>query len=90
MQYGYNFAAVCEAAAKFRDPKTGAVYAHVLIDGVPTELDSEQWDDLFSILAGSDVTKIQDAIWTLNEYDPAYRLQALVKASGAATRSDSI
>lgn len=86
--YGYNYDAVCEASARYRDPK-GAAYGHRLEDGEPVDITDEEWDDLFSVLAGNDIGKIRDAVWTLNEYEPAQRLAALVKASGAATRSVS-
>lgn len=89
LHYGYNFAAVCEAAAKFKDPKTGRVYAHLLEGDEPVALTDEEWDGLFAEAAGSQVGLIYDAIWELNEFDPAKRVQELVKASGAATRSDS-
>lgn len=86
--YGYNYDAVCEASARYRDPK-GVAYGHRLEGGEPVEITDEEWDDLFSVLAGNDIGKIRDAVWTLNEYEPAQRLAALVKASGAATRSVS-
>jgi hypothetical protein len=86
--YGYNFDAVCEAAARFRD-KSGRAYGARLEDGIPVELTNHEWSELFDVLSGSDIGKIRDAIWALNEYEPEQRRQALVKGSGAATRSDA-
>ena len=84
--YGYNYDAACEAAARYRDP-AGVVYAHRLEDGEPVEISDDEWADLFDVLSGSDIGKIRDAVWALNEYDPEQRLNALVKGSGAASRS---
>jgi hypothetical protein len=39
------------------------------------------------VLSGNDIGKIRDAVWELNEFEPQQRLNALVKSSGAATRS---
>lgn len=84
--YGYNYDAACEAAVRYRDP-SGAAYAHRLEDGSPVEIADDEWSDLFEVLSGSDIGKIRDAVWELNEYDPEQRLNALVKGSGAASRS---
>lgn len=88
LHYGYNFAAVCEAAARFKDPKTGRAYGHVVDGDELVELTDEEWDGLFAEAAGSEVARVYDAIWELNEFQPAQRVQELVKAFGAATRSD--
>lgn len=85
--YGYNFDAVCEAAARYRD-KSGRNYGAMLEDGIATELTDDEWTELFEVLSGNDIGKVRDAIWALNEYEPEQRRQALVKGSGAATRSD--
>lgn len=79
--YGYNYDAVSEAAA---------AESGVRAEGdeeIP--LTSEEWAELFDVLSGADIEDIRDAVWALNEWEPNQRLQALVKASGAATRSDS-
>lgn len=79
--YGYNYDAVCEAAAM----KSG-----VRVDGdEELPLTTQEWDELFGALSGNEVGEIRDAVWALNEWEPQQRIQALVKASGAATRSDS-
>lgn len=87
--YGYNFDAVCEAAARFVDDKTGEVFAHFVDDDELTPLTLEDWDDLFDRLSGAEITSVRDVVWELNEWGPQQRVQELVKASGAATRSDS-
>jgi hypothetical protein len=86
--YGYNYDAACEAAARYRDPQ-GATYGHRLEDGEPVAIDDDEWGELFDVLSGSDIGKIRDAVWELNQYEPEQRLQALVKGSGAASRSAS-
>jgi hypothetical protein len=86
--YGYNIDAVTEAAVRFRD-KNGRVYAHRIEDGDPVEMTDAEWDDLYEVLSGSEVTEIRDAVWSLSEWEPQQRVADLVKASGAATRSVS-
>lgn len=79
--YGYNYDAVCEAAASLNG---------VRIEGdeeVP--LSNEEWAELFDVLSGAEIGLIRDAVWELNEWEPSQRLNALVKGFGAATRSDS-
>ncbi|MDD7930068.1 hypothetical protein [Microbacterium thalli] len=96
LHYGYNLDAVCDAVAKYRhrlddrsiDPNS-AVYAHFVDGEDTTPIEPGEWDDLVSVLAGSEVTLLRDAIWTLNDYEPSARLDLLVKSSGVATRSDS-
>jgi hypothetical protein len=87
--YGYNYDAVCEAAARYRSPSSGSTYAHRIEDGEPVEIADDEWSDLFDVLPGSEIAKIRDAVWELNEYEPQERLNALVKGSGAASRSVS-
>lgn len=89
VHYGYNFAQVCEAAAKYRNPRTHEAYAHRMNGDTPVELVDDQWDVIFDSLTGGEVAKVYDAIWEQNEYKAAERIQELVKASGAATRSAS-
>jgi len=86
--YGYDYDAVCEAAARYRNP-SGVAFGHRLEDGEPVEITDDEWADLFDVLPGSEIAKIRDAVWVLNEYEPTQRLNELVKASGAAARSDS-
>lgn len=88
-QLGYNYDAVCWAAAQV---------SGVLVEGeeeVPlkvtaasdTEIAVNEWDDLLDALPGSSVQAIRDAVWAINEWEPQQRLNILVKGSGAATRS---
>ena len=85
--YGYNYDAACEAALRYRDPKTGATYAFRLEDGNPVEFTDDEWQELLSVLSGNEYAKLRDRVWELNEYEPEQRLNALVKGSGAASRS---
>ena len=81
-RYGYNYDAACEAAA---------VVTGVRVDGDSLEpISEEEWRDLFDVLSGNEVGLIRDAVWSLNEFDPQQRLDALVKSSGAASRSGKI
>lgn len=79
--YGYNYDAVCEAAAALNGVRIEGD------DEVP--LTTEEWSELFDVLSGAEIGLIRDAVWELNEWEPSQRLNALVKGFGAATRSDS-
>lgn len=74
--YGYNFDAVSEAAAR----RSGVR----LDDDGEHELTEQQWDRLFKVLSGHDRGQIRDIVWTLNEYAPQQHVEALVKGFGAA------
>jgi hypothetical protein len=87
--YGYNVDAVIEASLRYRDPKTKATYAFRLEDEQPVEITDAEWTDLFSIISGREYGLLRDAVYMLNEYEPQERLNALVKGSGAASRSVS-
>lgn len=79
--YGYNYDAVCEAAASLNG---------VRVDGdEEVALTTEEWSELFDVLSGAEIGLVRDAVWELNEWEPSQRLQSLVKGFGAATRSDS-
>ena len=86
--YGYNYDAVCNAAAVFRGAD-GAAFAHRVEGDELVPIEPAEWFDLISVVSGSEATELRDAVWSLNEYEPAQRLDLLVKSSGAATRSDS-
>lgn len=80
MHYGYNYDAVCGAAA---------VESGVRVEGdeeIP--MTPEQWAKLLEVLSGNEVQLIRDAVWGLNEFEPAQRLGELVKGFGAAERSE--
>lgn len=80
MHYGYNYDAVCGAAA---------AESGVRVEGddeVP--MTPEQWVKLLEVLSGNEVQAIRDVVWGLNEYEPAQRLGELVKGFGAAQRSE--
>jgi hypothetical protein len=75
-QYGYNFHGACRFAAI----RSG----YVLEGDGEAELSTQQWDDVWSTLSGSEVTALTDAIWELNEWGPAARLTDLKKSSAVA------
>lgn len=74
--YGYNYDAVTEAATRISGVRVDDEGEH--------ELTAEQWGRLQRVLSGHDVQVIRDAVWTLNEYEPAQHVEALVKGFGAA------
>lgn len=70
-QYGYNMHAACKLAA----PISG-----VIVDGDQTQtLTVEEWSDLFNTISGFEFSRIVDAIYELNEYEPAKRVNELKK-----------
>lgn len=88
--YGYNYDAVCLAAAMWRtedDPETA--YAHRVEGDEVFPLEPAEVADLFELVSGHEVSEMRDAIWSLNEYDPQQRITALVKGYGAAARSET-
>jgi len=87
--YGYNYDAVCEAAARFVDPKTQQAFGQRVEGDEFATLSDEEWSETFDVLSGSEIGLIRDAIWELNEWEPQQRLAQLVKGFGAATRSDT-
>ncbi|WP_298742285.1 hypothetical protein [uncultured Microbacterium sp.] len=88
--YGYNYDAVCEAAAAVSGVRVedGAEIALVVRDATADSPAVNEWADLFDVLSGTEVADIRDAVWALNEWEPQQRLNLLVKDSGAAMRSD--
>jgi hypothetical protein len=85
--YGYNISTLSLAAAAFVDTETDTAFGFRVDGDEELRLTAEQWTRLFSVLSGSEVTDVQNAVWALNEADPAGRIDALVKGSGAARRS---
>lgn len=80
-QYGYNMHGVCRLAA----PLCG-----VRVDGdeeLPLEVIPasagvpavNEWDDLFDTISGHEFGLIVDAIYELNEYEPAQRVAQMKK-----------
>ena len=76
LRYGYNFNAVVLEIA----PKTGSV---VGADAIP----AEAWADLIPALSGAEIGRVTDAIWALNEWDPAQEIERAKKALKPAVRS---
>lgn len=87
MHYGYDYDAVCVAAATHTS-ENGEVYAFRLEGDDEIPMTPAQWRTLFSVISGAEATELRDAIWTLNEYEPTKRRNILVKGFGAAARSD--
>ena len=77
-RYGYNFNAVVLEMA----PKTGR-----LADG--TVIPAEAWSDLIPTLAGAEIAAVTDAIWALNEWNPAQEIEKAKKALKAGSRRKS-
>ncbi|MDR6907468.1 hypothetical protein J2X63_003176 [Agromyces sp. 3263] len=77
-RYGYNFNAVVLEMA----PRTGA-----LADG--TAIPAEAWADLIPSLAGAEISAVTDAIWALNEWNPAQEIEKAKKASKVGSRRKS-
>jgi hypothetical protein len=91
--YGYNVDGLCMAAAMYRRPakeggEPGPAYAFRIEDGAEVPLTNEEWFTLFDVVSGSDFRAICDVVWLLNDYGPAEKREAAVKASGATARSD--
>jgi len=79
-QYGYNFHAVCKDAARY----SGTVLED---DGEYVKVKPDTWKKMWPQLTGHDFTKLCDAIWSLNEWEPSQRVERLLKESGLASDS---
>ena len=78
MRYGYNFHGVCFEIA----PKTGR-----LLDGDDeVELSPEKWGKILDAVSGNEVSAVANAIWALNEWDPAQLVKSLKKARTATSK----
>jgi hypothetical protein len=77
-RYGYNFNAVVLEIA----PKTGR-----LADG--EEIPDEAWADLVPALSGAEIARVTDAIWALNEWNPAQEIEKAKKALVAGSKKKS-
>lgn len=76
-RYGYNF----QAAARIAAPLTG----RRIVDDKPEVVAEDQWQVLWGLLSGHDVQVVCDTVWALNEWDPEQEVEALKKASRAAS-----
>lgn len=84
-QYGYNMTAVCKLAAPLSGVRVdGDAEVPLLVtkaaEGVPAV---DEWADLFETISGHELGRIIDAVYELNEYAPAQRINELKK--GLAT-----
>ncbi|MGZ0069264.1 hypothetical protein [Microbacterium arborescens] len=86
--YGYNYDAVCNAAAVYRDEDDTA-YVHRFEGDELIPLERGEWFDLISVVSGNEATELRDAVWSLNEYEPSKAIDLLVKSFGVATRSEN-
>jgi hypothetical protein len=80
MRYGYNLRTLCMAVAKL----TGRRVITAGGEETLVELTAEQWDDLYRAIPGATKSRIDDAIWGLNEANPQARVDALKKGSAGA------
>lgn len=94
--YGYNMQGVVTMAA----PKSGVRVEHsedgtevlvplIIAPGGEDIPPINEWRDLFSVISGHEFQQIEEAIYRLNEYDPAARLNELKKASAALGVSET-
>lgn len=92
-RWGYNYHETCKAAAAYRDEQGnvyGVAVSHApLPDDAPEgaepeevleELSPEQWADLWVTLSGHFFERIIGAIWDLNEYGQARKVDTAGKA----------
>lgn len=80
-QYGYNMHAVCALAAPLSGVRVeGGELVPLVVSaasaGVPAV---NEWADLLTTVSGFEFGLIVDAIYELNEYEPASRVASLVK-----------
>lgn len=81
-QYGYNMHAVCALAAPLSGVRVDGDALVPLVVSKASEgvLAVNEWADLFATISGHEFGLIVDAIYELNEYEPASRVASLVKA----------
>lgn len=73
---GYNLAGVVRAY-----PRT------YLVEGDDVQaIVGEEWGELYDVLSGPDQKNLGFAVWGINEYDPAQRLEAAGKASAGSRK----
>ena len=81
LRYGYNFNEVVLEIA----PKTG----RLLEAGAEVDIPAEAWAVLVPALSGAEISRVTDAIWALNEWDPAQEIEKAKKALKAGSRKKS-
>ena len=80
-QYGYNVHGVCKLAAPLCGVRVDGdelvpLVVSAAAQGVPAV---DEWADLFDTISGHEFGLIVDAIYELNEYEPASRVAQLKK-----------
>jgi len=96
LKYGYNFnEVVLEIGSTTSRYIEGGEEHAFPIDEVkdgekpPIRPKSSAWESFFKSLSGSEVGKVTDAIWALNEWDPAQEIERAKKALKAGSRRKS-
>lgn len=85
--YGYNMNGVCRSAA----PVSGArlegdeLIPLEVVRGTAGAPAVDEWSDLFGTIGGHEMGLIIEAVYELNEWEPAHRIDLLKK--GLATRT---
>lgn len=79
LRFGYNMHAVCRASA--------VQHGRTLEGDVEEFHTGDEWAELWSLLGGAEFASVCDAIYALNEWEPAQRVERLKNFSEAATAS---
>ena len=79
-QYGYNYHAVCKAAA--------VLNVQIVVDGNAEPLGEGLLEKLWPRLDGNTFTRIADAVWELNEWAPSQLVAQAKKASRLAQKDE--
>lgn len=78
LRYGYNFNEVVLEIA----PTTG----RLIEKGVEADIPADAWAVLIPALSGAEISRVTDAIWALNEWDPAQEIEKAKKALSAGSK----
>lgn len=85
MNYGYNWHAASDAAARLSVMRVedGADVPFEKSDAV------DEWADFVSVLSSPDLTQVRNLVWELNEFRPGVRTEKAKKALAAKQRQKS-
>jgi len=80
-QYGYNVNAACRLAAPLSGARLeGDALVPLVVEKGTTETPGvNEWADLFEAISGHEISQIIEAIFELNLYEPARRVDQLKK-----------